>query len=105
MDARQAAHPTDQTPHAYGAGKLDDVLAESVNSHLEDCPGRKIEIKELPSTCGTPHRGRLHNEEQNAFLTRLVSDHNMDSAWLGATDEGISRLHRLNRPINSIAVD
>ena len=34
----QSPHPTDQTLHAYGLGKLDDASAESVNKHLESCP-------------------------------------------------------------------
>jgi hypothetical protein len=38
MEARPALHPTDQTLHVYGLGRLDDASAESVNQHLEDCP-------------------------------------------------------------------
>jgi hypothetical protein len=32
MDAQPALHPTDQTLHAYGLGKLDEASAESVNA-------------------------------------------------------------------------
>ena len=32
MDVTAAVHPSDQTLHAYGLGKLDDVSAESVTS-------------------------------------------------------------------------
>ena len=39
MDFSAKPHPTDRTLHAYGLGKLDDALAESVNAHLEACPG------------------------------------------------------------------
>jgi hypothetical protein len=38
MNAQPALHPTDQTLHAYGLGKLDDASAEAVNAHLEGCP-------------------------------------------------------------------
>ncbi len=38
MDAPLALHPTDQTLHAYGLGKLDDRSAESVRHHLGGCP-------------------------------------------------------------------
>jgi formylglycine-generating enzyme required for sulfatase activity/serine/threonine protein kinase len=37
MNASQTIHPTDQTLHAYGAGKLENASAESVGTHLESC--------------------------------------------------------------------
>ena len=44
-----AAHPTDQTLEAYGLGKLDDSLAESVSKHLEVCPSCQIRVADLSS--------------------------------------------------------
>src|SRR5690349_9374065 len=41
------AHPTDRTLHAYGLGKLDDISAESVNSHLEGCPDCRQRVAAL----------------------------------------------------------
>ncbi len=49
MSARPDLHPTDQTLHAYGLGKLDDPTAESVNKHLESCPTCRRRVAELTS--------------------------------------------------------
>src|SRR5690349_15968714 len=49
MDAPPALHPTDQTLHRYGLGKLEDDTAESVNKHLESCPACRRRIAELTS--------------------------------------------------------
>ena len=53
MNAQPALHPTDQTLHAYGLGKLDDASAESVNAHLEALPRlppprRRALLRQLP---------------------------------------------------------
>jgi serine/threonine protein kinase len=47
MDDQPVRHPTDQTLHAYGLGKLDDASAESVNMHLEGCPACSRRVAEL----------------------------------------------------------
>ncbi len=49
MDARPTLHPTDPTLQAYGLGKLDDLLAETVDNHLEGCPDCRRRIAELTS--------------------------------------------------------
>ena len=38
MSVSHALHPTDQTLHAYGLGKLDDASAGSVNRHWRSAP-------------------------------------------------------------------
>jgi serine/threonine protein kinase len=47
MDAQLASHPTDQTLHAHGQGQLDGASAESVKSHLADCPDCRRRVAEL----------------------------------------------------------
>ncbi len=49
MNATQANHPTDPTLHAYGLGKLEDLLADAVNKHLESCPDCRRRVAELSS--------------------------------------------------------
>jgi serine/threonine protein kinase/formylglycine-generating enzyme required for sulfatase activity len=49
MGAAVVVHPSEQTLHAYGLGKLDDVLSESVNQHLESCPDCQRRVAELSS--------------------------------------------------------
>jgi serine/threonine protein kinase len=49
MNASQSLHPTDQTLHAYGLGKLNDALAESVNQHVESCSDCRRRVAELSS--------------------------------------------------------
>ncbi len=49
MDAHPATHPTDQTLHSYGLGKLDDPAAESVSRHMESCPACRRRVAELSS--------------------------------------------------------
>ncbi len=49
MNATQANHPTDPTLHAYGLGKLEDLLADAVNKHLESCPDCRRRVAELTS--------------------------------------------------------
>ncbi len=44
-----AVHPTDQTLHAYGLGKLDDVSSASVSKHLESCPSCQRRVAEVSS--------------------------------------------------------
>jgi hypothetical protein len=49
MDARETRHPADQALHAYGLGKLDNTIAESVNKHLASCPTCRSRVAELTS--------------------------------------------------------
>jgi serine/threonine protein kinase len=49
MDATTSPHPTDETLHAYGLGKLDDPAAESVNAHLEGCVACRRRTAEMSS--------------------------------------------------------
>ena len=44
-----AVHPTDQTLHAYGLGKLDDATSGPVSKHLESCPFCQRRVAELSS--------------------------------------------------------
>ncbi len=44
-----AVHPTDQTLHAYGLGKLDDASSGSVSKHLESCPSCQRRVAEMSS--------------------------------------------------------
>jgi Protein kinase domain len=49
MNASPTLHPTDQTLHAYGLGKLDDASAESVNKHVLSCSDCQRRVAELSS--------------------------------------------------------
>ena len=49
MYAPPATHPTDQTLHAYGLGKLEDFSADSVGKHLESCPACRRRVADLSS--------------------------------------------------------
>ena len=49
MGATAAVHPSDQTLHSYGLGKLDDVSSESVSKHLEGCDSCQRRVAELSS--------------------------------------------------------
>ena len=49
MDAVLSSHPTDQILSSYGLGKLDDVSAEAVNKHLEECPDCRKRVAEMPA--------------------------------------------------------
>src|ERR1700722_14237889 len=60
MGVSAAVHPTDPTLQAYGLGKLDDVSAESVTSHLESCPDCQRRVAELSSD---DFLGRLQNAQ------------------------------------------
>ena len=47
MNAPSSLHPTDQTLSSYGLGKLDDILAEAINTHLEQCPDCRKRVAEM----------------------------------------------------------
>jgi hypothetical protein len=47
MNAPTSLHPTDQTLSSYGLGKLDDILAEAINTHLEQCPDCRKRVAEM----------------------------------------------------------
>jgi serine/threonine protein kinase len=62
-----AAHPTDQTLHSYGLGKLDDEAAEGISRHLDVCPDCVRRIAGLPSDS---FLGRLRQAElSDSFIT------------------------------------
>ena len=56
MAAPANRHPTDETLRAYSLGQLEDILAEAVERHLEECPD-----------C----RGRAAAVSSDSFLDRL----------------------------------
>ena len=47
MDALDSIHPTDQTLRAYGVGKLNRTLAESIHSHLSGCGECRQRVAEM----------------------------------------------------------
>jgi serine/threonine protein kinase/tetratricopeptide (TPR) repeat protein len=49
MNAQAAPHPNDRLLRDYGLGKLDDVSAESVNTHLAACPACRQRVAALSS--------------------------------------------------------
>jgi serine/threonine protein kinase len=49
MNAPPTIHPTDQTLHSYGLGKLDDLLVEVVSKHLDSCSDCRRRVAELSS--------------------------------------------------------
>jgi serine/threonine protein kinase len=57
MDAQSAPHPTDQTLHYYGRGQLDRASADSINTHLQNCPACRRRVAELSSD-SLPGRAR-----------------------------------------------
>ena len=79
MNASQTLHPTDQTLNAYGLGKLDDALAETLNEHVESCCDCQRRVAELSS---------------DSFLGRLrgaQGKHDSSAPIMSATD-GVSML-------------
>ena len=83
MDAQPALHPTDQTLHAYGLGKLDEASAESVNTHLEGCPDCRQRVAALSSDS---FLGRLHDAkaEPEAFRPAVSSTDGLSVLATGA---------------------
>ncbi|MBV8310931.1 MAG: hypothetical protein JO344_11130 [Planctomycetaceae bacterium] len=84
--AAATAHPSDQTLHSYGLGKLDDRLAESVVKHLKECDSCRHRVAEVTS---------------DSFVGRLRSA----SAWPGVSlaaelrwDKGTRRRAAKARP-------
>ena len=47
--AAPTAHPSDQTLQSYGLGKLDDLQAEAVGKHLEECDACRGRVAEVTS--------------------------------------------------------
>ena len=47
MNATTANHPADQTLHAYGLGKLEDLLTDMVKRHVDSCPDCRRRVAEL----------------------------------------------------------
>jgi hypothetical protein len=48
MAAHPGPHPSAGDPRAFGLGKLDDALAETVGSHLEIFPDCRKVVTDLP---------------------------------------------------------
>ena len=69
MGATAAVHPSDQTLHSYGLGKLDLVSAESVKKHLEGCAACRSRIAEMTDDSLLD---RLGEEQRQARLDRPV---------------------------------
>ena len=49
MAAHPIRHPTDETLQSYSLGKLDDILAEAVAQHLDECPDCRRRVSEMSS--------------------------------------------------------
>jgi len=64
MDAVQTRHPSDQTLHAYGLGKLDEATAESVNKHLGSCPDCRERVAGLTSDSFLGRLRDVHGERR-----------------------------------------
>jgi serine/threonine protein kinase len=60
MAAPAAVHPSDETLQSYDLGKLDDLLAETVGKHLEDCDACRRRVAEVTSDS---FLGRLQNAQ------------------------------------------
>jgi len=76
MEARATLHPTDQTLSYFGLGKLDDASAESVSKHLEQCPGCRKRVAEMPD---------------DSFLGRFRGAPVMDHLMSGPSEPGASQ--------------
>ena len=79
MAAPAAVHPTEQTLHSYGLGKLDDVQAEAVGKHVAACDACRGLVAELTSDT---FLGRLQKAEATAATIPPV----------GSSLEGLPRL-------------
>jgi Protein kinase domain/Domain of Unknown Function (DUF1080) len=73
MKASESGHPTDETLCAYGLGKLDDILAEAINQHLESC---------------TDCRNRIATMSADSFLGRAREAKGAVSSTFGASQTG-----------------
>ena len=49
MGATAAVHPTDETLHSYGLGRLDLASTESIDKHLEGCAACQRRVAEMSS--------------------------------------------------------
>ena len=75
-----SVHPTDQTLHSYGLGKLDDALAESVSTHLESCPDCRRRVAEMSSDSFLGRlRGAQGSPATSATNRSQVGDSSADS--------------------------
>ena len=50
MDTGPSSHPTAETLHAYGSGKLDDAAAQTVRKHLAKCPDCRRHVTEITAS-------------------------------------------------------
>ncbi|MFO0960408.1 MAG: protein kinase, partial [Isosphaeraceae bacterium] len=80
MDAAPTLHPTDQTLHFYGLGKLDDGTAEEVNRHLETCNACR---QRVAGTSADSFLGRIRDARRRAGDSRTNSYISLDGKPIG----------------------
>ena len=81
MAASASMHPSDQTLQSYGLGKLDDMLAEAVGKHLDDCVCLPQRVAEVTSDTFV---GRLHDAEARGESAPPVGSSLTGMSKLGA---------------------
>src|SRR5579885_2231810 len=81
MKARPEMHPSAETLRAFGLGKLDDLLAETVMGHLDTCADCREEVasqsgdtflerlRQAQSGGGTPLPGKSLSELARSLRT------------------------------------
>jgi anti-sigma factor RsiW len=71
MNAPTSLHPTDQTLSSYGLGKLDDILVEAIEKHLEQCPDCRKRVAEMSADS---FLGRVRDAQAGAKSPFGMSD-------------------------------
>ena len=83
MDAPSSPHPSDQTLSSFGLGKLDDLTAQAVQKHLEDCSNCQKRVMEMSS---------------DSFLDRVRGARAGQSAFGSSQPDG-TRSHNQSPPL------